>query len=108
MPAQVDCPHWGARELLSSGLLMVAEIVSPGSVTDDRDRKPGIYASGGVPVMLLIDPVATPATVTVLSDPKEGGYRTSTRVEMGSRLHIPEPVDFTLDTSIFADAQGTV
>ncbi|WP_326636332.1 Uma2 family endonuclease [Streptosporangium sp. NBC_01755] len=106
--ARVDCPRWGDRELLSSGLLMVAEIVSPGSVTDDRDRKPDIYASGGVPVMLLIDPVATPATVTVLSDPKEGAYRTSTRVEMGSHLHIPEPVDFTLDTSIFATAQGTV
>lgn len=103
--ARVDCPRWGARELLSSGLLMVAEIVSPGSVIEDRDRKPDIYASGGVPVMLLVDPVATPATVTVLSDPKEGAYRTSTRVEMGSHLHIPEPVDFTLDTSIFANIQ---
>ncbi|WP_329090729.1 Uma2 family endonuclease [Streptosporangium sp. NBC_01469] len=105
--APVDCPRWGARELLSSGLLMVAEIVSPGSAVDDRDRKPAIYASGGVPVMLLIDPVATPATVTVLSDPKEGEYRTSTRVETGSRLHLPEPVGFTLDTSIFVDAPAT-
>lgn len=105
--APADCPRWGARELLSSGLLMVAEIVSPGSTVDDRDRKPVIYASGGVPVMLLIDPVAAPATVTVLSDPKEGEYRTSTRVEMGSRLHLPEPVGFTLDTSIFADTRTT-
>ncbi|MFC7644806.1 hypothetical protein ACFQX6_32040 [Streptosporangium lutulentum] len=70
--APADCPRGGTRELLSSGLLMVAEIVSPGSVVDDRDRKPGIYASGLVPVTLLIDPVAAPATVTVLSDPKEG------------------------------------
>lgn len=101
--APADCPRWGDRELLSSGLLMVAEIVSPGSTVDDRDRKPAIYASGGVPVMLLVDPVATPATVTVLSDPKEGEYRTSTRVEPGSPLHLPEPVGFTLDTSIFAN-----
>ncbi len=105
--APADCPRRGARELRSSGLLMVAEIVSPGSVTDDRDRKPAVYASGGVPVMLLVDPVAAPATVTVLSDPKEGEYRTSTRVEMGSRLHLPEPVDFILDTSIFADTRTT-
>ncbi len=105
--APADCPRWGARELLSSGLLMVAEIVSPGSAVDDRDRKPAVYASGGVPVMLLVDPVAAPATVTVLSDPKEGEYRTSTRVEMGSRLHLPEPVGFTLDTSIFADTRTT-
>ncbi|GAA3420949.1 Uma2 family endonuclease [Streptosporangium vulgare] len=105
--APADCPRRGARELPSSGLLMVAEIVSPGSTVDDRDRKPAIYASGGVPVMLLIDPVAAPATVTVLSDPKEGGYRTSARVEMGSRLHLPEPVGFTLDTSIFAGIPTT-
>lgn len=105
--APADCPRRGARELLSSGLLMVAEIVSPGSTVDDRDRKPAVYASGGVPVMLLVDPVAAPATVTVLSDPKEGEYRTSTRVEMGSSLHLPEPVGFTLDTSIFATPRTT-
>ncbi|MER5647458.1 Uma2 family endonuclease [Streptosporangium sp. NPDC002524] len=104
--APADCPRRGARELRSSGLLMVAEIVSPGSTVDDRDRKPLIYASGGVPVTLLIDPVAAPATVTVLSDPKEGEYRTSTRVEMGSRLHLPEPVDFPLDTSVFTDTRA--
>ncbi|MFF3442852.1 Uma2 family endonuclease [Streptosporangium sp. NPDC002721] len=105
--ALASCPRRGTRELLSSGLLMVAEIVSPGSTVDDRDRKPAIYASGGVPVMLLVDPVAAPATVTVLSDPKEGDYRTSTRVEMGSSLHLPEPIDFTLDTSIFTDTRTT-
>ncbi|WP_344970910.1 Uma2 family endonuclease [Streptosporangium fragile] len=104
--APADCPRWGERELLSSGLVMVAEIVSPGSVVDDRERKPGIYASGGIPVMLLIDPVAAPATVTVLSDPKEGEYRTFTRVAVGSPLHIPDPVGFTLDTSVFAKAPG--
>lgn len=99
--APPDCPLGEGSELLSSGLIMVAEIVSPGSVTDDRDRKPGIYALGGVPVMVVIDPVADPATVTVLSDPREGAYLTSTRVAMGSSVHIPEPVGFTLDTSVF-------
>ncbi len=102
--APADCPRRGERELLSSGLLMVAEIVSPGSVTDDRDRKPDIYALGQVPVMVIIDPVATPATVTVLSDPKDGVYLTSARVAVGTPVHIPDPVGFTLDTSIFTDA----
>ncbi|MBG0821080.1 Uma2 family endonuclease [Planomonospora sp. ID91781] len=104
--APADCPRWGTRELLSSGLFMVAEIVSPGSVIDDRDRKPDLYAMGLVPVMLLIDPVAAPATVTVFSDPKGGEYHTVSRVAAGSPLHLPAPVDFTLDTSIFADALG--
>ncbi|WP_271216771.1 Uma2 family endonuclease [Streptosporangium carneum] len=102
--APADCPRRGERELLSSGLLMVAEIVSPGSVGDDRDRKPGLYALGQVPVVVIIDPVATPAIVTVLSDPKDDVYLTSTRVAIGATVHLPDPVGFTLDTSIFAEA----
>ncbi|MBB4940076.1 Uma2 family endonuclease [Streptosporangium album] len=104
--APADCPRWGDRELLSSGLLMVAEIVSPGSVVDDRDRKPDLYAAGLVPVMLLVDPVAAPATVTVFSDPKGGEYQTFSRVSVGSPLHLPDPVGFTLETSVFERALG--
>jgi Uma2 family endonuclease len=99
--APVDCPRWGARELLSSGLLMVAEVVSPGSVREDREDKPDIYARGGVPVLLVIDPEDAPPSVTVLSDPEDGFYQTITRVTMGKPLRLPPPIDFDLDTGIF-------
>lgn len=99
--APANCPRWGQRELLSSGLLLVAEIVSPGSVMEDRDRKPQIYAAGGVPVMLLVDPVASPPSVTVFSEPKDGEYLATARVPFGGSLHIPAPVDFLLETKIF-------
>ncbi|MER6827989.1 Uma2 family endonuclease [Streptosporangium sp. NPDC000563] len=98
--APADCPRWGTLELRSSGLIMVTEIVSPGSTRVDRDDKPRIYATGEVPVMLLVDPIATPPTVTVLSDPENGTYQTVTRVQMGKPLRIFSPVDFDLDTSI--------
>ncbi|RVX42201.1 Uma2 family endonuclease [Nonomuraea polychroma] len=101
--APPDCPRWGDRELLSSGLLMVAEVISPGSVEDDRVKKPPMYAAGGVPVMLLVDPIAVPPTVTVLSDAKEGEYQTITRVAMGSTVHIPDPIGFDLDTAVFSE-----
>ncbi|MFC4058168.1 Uma2 family endonuclease [Planomonospora corallina] len=104
--APADCPRWGERELLSSGLFMVAEIVSPGSVANDRERKPGIYATGRIPVMLLVDPVASPATVTVFSNPRDGAYRTVSRVAVGDPLHLPAPVDFTLDTAVLEKALG--
>ncbi|MER6827988.1 Uma2 family endonuclease [Streptosporangium sp. NPDC000563] len=97
----VDAPLWGEREILSSGLILVAEIVSPGSMEMDRATKPRIYAGCGVPIMLIVDPVASPPAVTVLSDPEEGTYRTMTHTEMGKPLRIPSPVDFDLDTSIF-------
>ncbi|MFI6799793.1 Uma2 family endonuclease [Streptosporangium canum] len=96
-----NAPLWGDREILSSGLIMVAEIVSPGSMETDRATKPRIYAGCGIPIMLIIDPVASPATVTVLSDPEDGAYRTTTRTEMGKPVRIPAPVDFELDSSIF-------
>jgi Uma2 family endonuclease len=101
--APKDAPRWGEREVFTDGLVMVGEIVSPGSVDDDRHRKPGSYARGGVPLMLLVDPVAEPPTVTVFSRPRDGRYAEKTEVEMGEKLHIPEPVDHTLDTAIFLD-----
>ncbi|MBP2706075.1 Uma2 family endonuclease [Microbispora sp. RL4-1S] len=101
--APADCPRWGDRELLSSGLMLVGEIVSRGSAQDDRDKKPGMYAGGGVPVMLLVDPVSEPPTVTVFSEPKEGLYQMSSSVTFGREIHIPDPIGFTLDTSIFEE-----
>jgi Uma2 family endonuclease len=98
-----DAPRWGEREIFTDGLVMVGEVVSRGSADDDREHKPGIYAGGGVPVMLLVDALCNPPAVTVYSEVKEGRYGRMTSVEMGEKLHIPEPVDFELDTSIFLD-----
>ncbi|SNT09350.1 Endonuclease, Uma2 family (restriction endonuclease fold) [Streptosporangium subroseum] len=99
--APADCPRWGTLELLSSGLILVTEVVSPGSARVDRDDKPRIYAAGGVPIMLLVDPIAASPAVTVLSDPQDGAYQIVTRVQMGKPVRLPSPVDFDLDTSIF-------
>jgi Uma2 family endonuclease len=98
-----DAPRWGDREVFTDGLIMVGEVVSPGSVDIDRDEKPGIYARGGVPILLLVDPLGEPATVTVFSEPRDGRYARSTSVVMGEKLHIPEPVDFTFDTSVLQE-----
>ncbi|MEU0571625.1 Uma2 family endonuclease [Nonomuraea sp. NPDC005983] len=99
--APSDCPRWGDRELLSSGLIMVAEVVSAGSTHSDRVEKPAVYATGQVPIYLLIDPVAKPPAVTVFSEIKDGAYSTTTTVSIGSPLRLPDPIDFELDTSIF-------
>ncbi|WP_084957690.1 Uma2 family endonuclease [Thermoactinospora rubra] len=96
-----DCPLWGEREFISSGLILVAEVVSPGSKDYDRNEKPGMYADGGVPIYLLIDPLDAPPSVTVYSDLIDGAYKTVTKVEMGMPLRLPKPVDFELDTSVF-------
>ncbi len=99
--APADCPRWGNRELLSSGLIMVAEVVSTSSVRRDREDKPPLYAAGGVPIYLLIDTVAEPPSVTVYSDIRDGVYRTTATVPVGTPLRLPAPIDFELNTSIF-------
>ena len=96
-----DCRLWGDREFLSSGLIMVAEVVSAGSTLRDRVEKPPLYAAGGVPIYLLIDTVAEPPSITVYSDIRDGAYRTTATVEVGTPLRLPAPIDFELDTSIF-------
>lgn len=101
--APKDAPRWGEREVFTDGLIMVGEIVSPSSVEDDREKKPRLYARGRVPIMLLVDPVAEPPTVTVFSRLKDGAYAERTEVAMGEKLHIPDPVGFMLDTAIFLD-----
>lgn len=101
--APKDAPRWGEREVYTDGLIMVGEIVSPSSAEDDREKKPRLYARGRVPIMLLVDPVCDPPTVTVFSRLKDGAYAERTEVVMGEKLHVPEPVDFTLDTAIFLD-----
>ncbi|PZG25285.1 hypothetical protein C1I98_34740 [Spongiactinospora gelatinilytica] len=86
-----DAPRWGEDEILSNGLVLVAEVVSRSSVREDREDKPVIYAKSGVPFMLVVDPIAEPPTVTLWSDPGDDGYRTVTKVKMGEEPPVPQP-----------------
>lgn len=96
-----DAPRWGGRELFASGMIMVGEIVSAGSTDTDRVDKPAVYAAASIPVFLLVDPITEPATITVYSEPADGVYTASSTVSIGKEIHLPDPVDFTLDTSVF-------
>ncbi|GAA4505232.1 Uma2 family endonuclease [Nonomuraea ferruginea] len=96
-----DCPRWGERELRSSGLIMVAEVVSTGSAIRDREEKPPLYATGGIPIYLLIDLVAKTPSVTVYSEIGDSGYLARATVPIGTPLRLPAPIDLELDTSIF-------
>ncbi|MFF0306139.1 Uma2 family endonuclease [Streptosporangium sp. NPDC004379] len=99
-----DAPRRGEREILSDGLILVAEVVSAGSVREDREDKPLLYARGRVPFLLVVDAEADPRTVVLYGDPGDDGYRTVTTVKMGELLRLPDPIGLTLDTSIFLDA----
>ena len=97
--APTDAPGFGDEEVLSPGVLLVAQVVSPSSRRHDRETKNCIYAQGGIPLYLLVDRFAEPATVTLFSDPADSGYRESQSAIAGRRLRLPDPFGIKLDTA---------
>ncbi|MDI2127013.1 Uma2 family endonuclease [Yinghuangia seranimata] len=91
-----DADHW---KFTADVIHLVVEVVSSSSKQEDRIHKPCGYASGPVPLYLLIDPVA--GETTLFSDPKDGEYRTRHTAPFGGKIPFPEPFDAVLDTSIF-------
>jgi Uma2 family endonuclease len=99
MIAPADAPGFGANELLARGVLLVAEVVSPSSQRQDRVAKARAYAQGRIPLYLLIDRIADPATATLLSDPGQDAYLTREQVTVRQELRLPEPFGIRVDTS---------
>ena len=97
MIAPKDAPGYGDNELLASGVLLVAEVVSPSSRRQDRVAKPRAYAQGQIPLYLLIDQIAEPATVTLFSNPAGDGYQVCQQAQAGEHVRLPVPFDISLD-----------
>ncbi|PJJ04381.1 Uma2 family endonuclease [Streptomyces sp. 2333.5] len=84
-------------------VLMVVEVTSHDSDTDQRDRveKPRVYAETGIPLYLLVDREA--CQVSVHSEPDGGRYEVMHTVSYGKSLHLPAPVGITLETEQLKD-----
>lgn len=81
---------------------MLVEVVSKTSKLRDYVTKRSIYAAGGVPAYLIIDPSA--AKCVVLTEPGGSGEQADYRTERTSKFGEPVPLDalgLTLDTSDF-------
>jgi Uma2 family endonuclease len=98
MIAPKDAAGFSDEELLAHGVLLAAEVVSPSSQGRDRVTKLRAYAQGRVPLYLLIDQLADPATVTLFSEPAQTSYRTCSAATAGQILLLPEPFGIALDT----------
>ncbi len=97
MVAPPDAPGFGNDELQPNGVLLVAEVVSPSSQRQDRVAKLRAYAQGRVPLYLLIDPVADPATVTLFSEPGSGGHGSRASARADGTLQLPPPFPVKLE-----------
>ncbi|WP_327047776.1 Uma2 family endonuclease [Microbispora sp. NBC_01189] len=93
-------------------LLLVVEVCSPGTHGIDWKEKPLDYARAGVPLFLIVDPLATPRRVTLMSDPLSDlepfdyhrqPYRKVVTAEEGEVLELPEPFGIKIETSALFD-----
>ncbi|WP_405787565.1 Uma2 family endonuclease [Streptomyces sp. NBC_01367] len=78
----------------AGGVELIAEVVSPGkdSLDRDRDRKRRAYARAGIPVYLIIDDYDGQGSVRVLSEPApdRARYESEVRMPYGSAVTVPE------------------
>ncbi|MEU8174127.1 Uma2 family endonuclease [Microbispora hainanensis] len=93
-------------------VLLAVEVCSPGNHEIDWKEKPLDYARAGVPLYLIVDPVASPRRVTLMSDPLSDlqpfdydrlPYRQIVTVEEGGVLELPEPFGMKIETSALFD-----
>ncbi|GLX08453.1 Uma2 family endonuclease [Microbispora sp. NBRC 16548] len=94
------------------GLLLVVEVCSPGTYKVDWQEKPLDYARAGVPLYLIVDPLASPRRVTLMSDPlpdlepldyHRQAYRQIVTAEEGEVLELPWPFGIKIETSALFD-----
>jgi Uma2 family endonuclease len=80
-------------------VLLAAEVISASSIERDREVKPRACALAGIPLYLLVDRFTKPVTISLHSEPGKDGYADVTTVTAGEKLHLPAPVNLTLDNS---------
>lgn len=85
------------RTYYASDLLLVVEVISPrsGSEQADRVRKVGEYARAGIPVYWIVDLEPEPR-VTILAL-RDGGYVLEAEIRAGRVLTVSQPFAISFD-----------
>lgn len=84
-------------------VVMVVEIVSPGSVAADRAIKPPLYAAAGIGYYLRVE-LGTPAPSAVVCRLRRGHYVQAAAAQPGQLLRLTEPFPVDLDLAALATA----
>ncbi|MEU3541306.1 Uma2 family endonuclease [Streptomyces paromomycinus] len=90
------------RRMPSEAVTMLVEVVSETSVDRDHRVKRNIYAAGGIPAYLIIDP--TVAQCVLLTEPTGIGDHADYAVQLTTKFGTPMPLDLLgvqLDTTAF-------
>ncbi len=75
--------------------VVAVEIVSPSTRSDDRFRKPALYAQAGIPCYLRVE--LDPPHVVAYRIGADGLYEEAGRADAGAVLTLTEPFPITID-----------
>lgn len=92
-----QAPRSGDEYFVDAGAAeLVVEITSAATAHHDRTVKKAGYAAAGIPLYLLIDPLATDGPkVTLYSEPSDGAYGALVTREFGAPMELPAPFRLT-------------
>jgi Uma2 family endonuclease len=81
-------------------VVLVAEIVSRSSRSDDRFRKPALYAEAGIPLYVRVELDGDPHVVVYALEDDGAVYTEVGRAHPGQRIELSKPLVFTLDPAV--------
>jgi Uma2 family endonuclease len=90
--ALADALAHDAVELAASCVRMAVEVVSPSSFSDDRAKKPRLYAQAGIPVYLRIELLGSQAPYVYFYKIGKRFYHLASQAHAGQRIKIDEPM----------------
>lgn len=93
----IRCPGTTATLLPASEVLLVAEIVSPSSVSIDRLLKSALYASAGIAYFLRVELEGDRAPIVTAYSLAGDAYKEIASARTGQILELDEPFPLALD-----------
>jgi hypothetical protein len=94
-----------AVELSPSYVRMAVEVVSPSSFSDDRAKKPRLYALAGIPVYIRIELLGPEAPYIYFYKIGKRFYHLASHAHAGQCIRIDEPIVMEFDPTILTSAK---
>ncbi|MFI6325142.1 Uma2 family endonuclease [Nonomuraea sp. NPDC050556] len=97
---------YDGMHIFGHSTLLVVEVCSKGTAAVDYAEKPNEYARAGVPLYLIIDQLADPQRLVLMSGPVDDlapqdcrpPYEKTITIHRGDKLVLPDPFNLTIET----------
>jgi Uma2 family endonuclease len=89
-----------AVELAPNSVRMAVEVVSPSSLSDDRVKKPKLYAEAGIPFYVRIELLGVQPPYIYFYKVGKRFYHLVAQAHAGQTIRIDEPVHLEFDPAV--------